>query len=144
MRLSLVQGTRRQREIFIIHSYNTHRSFQVSRLTRGPTLLFPIQPAASVLADVLIPVLLCQLRGRATPHAAAAVEDDLLVRGRLLEAELVPEFFGGEEVGVRGGLDGDVDGGGDVAGLVFVGFADVWRDGVSEGDGLGVGFLNVD
>lgn len=88
-------------------------------------MLLPIQPAPAVLADILVTMLLRQLCGSTTPHAAAAVEHDLLVRRRLLEAEAIFEFLFGQEVGVGIRFDGYVDRGGDVAGLVFVGFADV-------------------
>jgi hypothetical protein len=83
-------------------------------------MAFPIEPRAAVLTDVVVPVdnvlvlehvlwenksreyvyapsLSRNPRGRTTPHARLAKQDYLLVRRRFLEAELVQEFFLGEE-----------------------------------------------
>lgn len=43
----------------------------------------------------------------------------------LFKPEFVFELVGGHEEGVWSGADGDVDGGGNVAGFEFGGFADV-------------------
>ena len=88
-------------------------------------ILLPIQPTPRILPDLVIPALPRQLRRRPTPHPALAVEDHFRVGRGLREAEFVFEFLGGQEERVGGGFDGDVEAGGDVAGCVFGGFADV-------------------
>ena len=97
-------------------------------LLRSP-LPLPIHPTPPILAHALVPILQRQLRRRAAPHARLAVEHDLLIRRRLVEAEAVVKVGGGqgERVGLRG--QRDVDGAGYRAGgLQLRGLADVDED----------------
>jgi hypothetical protein len=96
-----------------------------SRLTTLPTLLLPIHPTPLVLRDILIPVLLRQIRRSRAPHARFAVKHQLLVHRRLAEAESVLELGFVQEHGVGLGFDWDVDRAGDEPGLVLGRLADV-------------------
>ena len=98
-----------------------------SRLARLTTVLLPIHPASPVFRNILVAILFCQLCSSGAPHAGLAVEDQLFVHRRLAEAEPVLEFVFGQEKRIRLRLDGDVDGAGNVPGLVLGGFADVCR-----------------
>lgn len=90
-----------------------------------PTLLTPLQPTPSILTNVLITNLPCQFRRRRTSNTRFAVKHQLLICSGLFKPEFVFELVGGHEEGVWSGADGNVDGGGDVAGFEFGGFADV-------------------
>ena len=90
-----------------------------------PTLLTPLQPTPSILTNVLITNLPCQFRRRRTSNTSFAVKHQLLICSGLFKPEFVFELVGGHEEGVWSGADGDVDGGGDVAGFEFGGFADI-------------------
>lgn len=98
---------------------------QISRLARLTPIALPIQPAALVLGNILIPSLSRQVRRRRAPHARFAVEHQLLVHRRLAEAEAILELGFVQEHGVGLRLDWDVDRAGDETGLVLGGLADV-------------------
>lgn len=88
-----------------------------------PTLLTPLQPTPPILTHVLIANLPCQLSRRTTPNTSFTIKHKLLICGGLFETKFIFKFVGGHEKGVWSGTDGDVDGGGDVAGFEFGGFA---------------------
>lgn len=94
-----------------------------------PAIPLPVQPTPPILAHILIPRLLRQLRGRTTPHARLAIKHNLLIQRGFLEPEAVFEFLGGEQqrVGLRG--DGDVERCGDAVCGELGGFADVDEEG---------------
>lgn len=86
----------------------------------------PIQPTPRVFTDLLPPGLPRQPGGAPAAHASLAVKDHLAVFGGAREAEAVLELVFGDEEGIGGGGDGDVDGAWDVTGLnEFAWFAGV-------------------
>lgn len=101
--------------------------------TRLPPILDPIQPTPPILAHLLIPRLLCQLRGTAAPYAGLAIKHDLVPNRRLLEAEPILKLVGREEQALGRRCDRHVMGGRDEAGVVLVRLAHVDEDAVGFG-----------
>lgn len=97
-----------------------------SRLHCLSTVLRPVQPRASIFRYVVVPMLLCQLCSRTTPHARFAVEYNLLILVRLTEAKAVLELVLGEKYGVWLRLYWEIDCTRYVAFLVLCRFADVY------------------
>lgn len=98
------------------------------RLNRALVQL-PIIPAPRIVTNVRPPRMLRQRRRALGPHARLAVEDERRVLARAREAVQVLEVLVRDVEALDGGGDGDVDGAGDLAGLVeLVRFADVWTE----------------
>jgi hypothetical protein len=77
--------------------------------TDRPPVLLPVQPAPRILAHILPPRMLRQLRRRATPNSGFAVDYDFGVFARSLEAEAVLELLVRHVEAVWDRRDGDVD-----------------------------------
>lgn len=96
------------------------------RLTRSSTVLLPIHPAASILGHIGIANLLCKIGSSTTPYTGLAVEYNLFIGRGLAETKAVLKLILGKKQGIWLRFDGEIDGGGDVAGGVLGRLTDVW------------------
>lgn len=85
----------------------------------------PVLVGTGVVGSHLVAAGLGKRLGLGGPHAGLAVEDELVVDVGLGEAKGALKLLGGEMESAGGGLDGDVDGAGNVAGLELCGLTHV-------------------
>lgn len=88
----------------------------------------PVVVGAGVVGSVLVATGLGERLGLGGSDSGLAVEDELVIDVGLGEVKGSLELLGGKRQGSGSGLDGDVDGSGNVAGLELLGLSHVDED----------------